>query len=254
MALVFLLLLGTGFLLGKIMLSRDGGPSGSARLGFLALSLGVAYGLVAWVSRVFARFFAFDDPRQVLPLNPLLIVVFFSLGVVLLNRPSLDRALGPAADPIRRLPAVLRFVLIGYLAMMLGSHSLHTSQWLLQSRSKGLGYANDSWRTSKLVERVRSLPAETPVFSNAYDALYLLTDREVYPLPQEPPGGGQSGSGNPPLDWGPLLEILRDRGGVIAYFDQPTRSGMVGEMDLVAALRLCADFEAVEGRVYRLCK
>jgi hypothetical protein len=51
-----------------------------------------------------------------------------------------------------------------------------------------------------------------------------------------------------------MASNLRERAGVIAYFDNPTRRGMVDEQSLTGALSLCAISKSDEGTLYGLCE
>jgi len=45
------------------------------------------------------------------------------------------------------------------------------------------GYANSAWRQSPLINAMKLLPPETPIYTNEIEAIYLLADRYAYRLP-----------------------------------------------------------------------
>ncbi len=53
----------------------------------------------------------------------------------------------------------------------------------LQLQADGQGYASRVWQESEIVEWVRDLAAEVPVYSNELNALYLLAGRQAYQVP-----------------------------------------------------------------------
>jgi hypothetical protein len=92
------------------------------------------------------------------------------------------------------------------------------------------------------------------VISNGYDALFLQTGREVRPIPSRPTSEPPAQTTASISEWKELLDLLRFQGGVIAFFHDPTRRGMVDEERPTSALPLCASLSAKEGTLYRLCE
>jgi hypothetical protein len=45
------------------------------------------------------------------------------------------------------------------------------------------GYANSAWRQSPLINAMKLLPSEAPIYTNEIEAIYLLADRYAYRLP-----------------------------------------------------------------------
>jgi hypothetical protein len=50
---------------------------------------------------------------------------------------------------------------------------------------EGLGFSNNFWRSSKTMEVVRLLPADTPIYTNNLPAIYFLSHRFASAIPQE---------------------------------------------------------------------
>ncbi|CAN5819658.1 hypothetical protein BH23GEM7_BH23GEM7_03580 [soil metagenome] len=62
--------------------------------------------------------------------------------------------------------------------------TVHAAAWVRAAES-GLGYAGRSWRESALWRVIEQLPEQTPLYSNAYDAVYIHTARPTRPLPSK---------------------------------------------------------------------
>lgn len=255
MALVGAALIGLAILIFKTTFRPKGGVDGnSVRLGSLTASFIIIYSLVLVGSRLFVRKFPLDDPRQLLPLYLAAILTFAAGGWLLRRQLATEGSPARLRGAARWLGQSAALGTAGYLALMLATHSVHAYQWVLRSQLLGMGYSNDSWRSSHLVEVVRSLPNEIPVYSNGYDALYLLTGKETYPLPGTPSGAAPFRIEELSPEWQEMASNLRERAGVIAYFDNPTRRGMVDEQSLTGALSLCAISKSDEGTLYGLCE
>jgi hypothetical protein len=55
----------------------------------------------------------------------------------------------------------------------------------LLTTGENKGYNSDFWKTSKLIQQVDGYPASTPIYSNGYDVIYLLTGRAATSIPKE---------------------------------------------------------------------
>jgi hypothetical protein len=53
----------------------------------------------------------------------------------------------------------------------------------LELQLDGQGFASQAWQTSPLVNALRLLPEDTPIYTNEVEALYLLAGRQAYRLP-----------------------------------------------------------------------
>lgn len=53
----------------------------------------------------------------------------------------------------------------------------------IELQRDGQGYASQAWHRSPLINALKLLPAETPIFTNEVEALYLFADRHAYRLP-----------------------------------------------------------------------
>jgi hypothetical protein len=131
--------------------------------------LAVLYALFVIVSAAF--FDAAIDTRGFAPAWSALLVV--AVGVVATVLAGTERPRRALARPA--LAASLTLVLLAFLVQVVEKvHDLG---------GEDLGYKSDSWRRSATMARVERLPPDTRVYSNAPDAVYLLTGREVKSIP-----------------------------------------------------------------------
>jgi hypothetical protein len=77
----------------------------------------------------------------------------------------------------------LKTLLLGSLLLVCGLYLQNAVSWISQSHRQGLGYASPGWIESDLVEKVRLLPPETPVYSNAPEVIYFFSGIYASPLP-----------------------------------------------------------------------
>jgi len=117
--------------------------------------------------------------------------------------------------------------------------------WVPYRHREGEGFTNRAWKDSDTVKFLKTLPSQTVVHSNAADACYLFTKREVSRLPAK----YDSTSGRDNTDFGAQMEVLRDdlnnNHALIIYFDQltwrwylPTRNELEETYKLPVLMRL----------------
>jgi hypothetical protein len=117
-------------------------------------------------------------------------------------------------------------------------------------KADGQGYAARGWAGSALIEAVRELPSQVPIYTNELDAIYLLTGRAAFQVP---------------IRWDPMLdaprrdypeqlalmrERMREQGGALVLFASFARqaSFLGTEKDLTQGLRV--DLRTGEGVLY----
>jgi hypothetical protein len=138
---------------------------------------------------------------------------------------------GRWSRPLRAAPA-LRSAAVTTVAALAVIYCASAAGWTLRSYVTGLGYSARLWTDSALMARVRDLPPEATIYTNAPDAVYLLTDRSSFWLPSLDalsPGAGSA------------VQPVRDSRDVIVLFDALSRrSKALGRAQLagVSGLRL----------------
>ncbi len=75
---------------------------------------------------------------------------------------------------------------LGFLGLggaLVGGYLIQSIPQVQRNNSAGINYTGRDWRQSDTVRRVQALPADALIYTNAPDAIYLLTGRTVNLLP-----------------------------------------------------------------------
>lgn len=205
------------------------------RLGFRVFgTFALAYGAL-----VFATISLLDahvplDARLLAPLHATLIVL----------------ALAGVARLSARAPQV-RSLALWALVLLAGVSLTRTGLWAVGSRLDDMGYASSAWRESFLVANVKALRDDVRVFSNAPDALYVLTGRPARLVPLKADPFTQQENPRYAEELGRLASELRGRTGVVVYFRWLRwRWYLPPERELAERLRLVTVTTAREGSMY----
>lgn len=99
-----------------------------------------------------------------------------------------------------------------------GFYLTQGTSWLVFSYHYGAGYSSRSWRGSKLIARVHDLDPRVPVFTNAPDAIYLLTGRPASMLPRKVDTATGKLNGDYPTQLVAIRDQLGKRDGILVYF------------------------------------
>ena len=229
---------------------RDRG-AGNPLVAQMALIFIPIYLLVLLGTRSALRHFNMAEDRYYLPVYLALVIVFLVDSRWLYGRA--ERLLSSSRIIVG--PTWARLILGAGVGLAFGFvllfHGVQAWKWARESYTEGMGYANESWHRSQLVGYLQSLAADVPIFSNGYDALYVLSGREVYPIPEASARPGQEGFLED--QWSEMEALMRERGGVALIFREATRRGMVSEETLLDRLPLCPLFYAGEGKAYLWC-
>jgi hypothetical protein len=132
--------------------------------------------------------------------------------------------------------------------IILAGYALRT--WLLvqETQRAGQGYASEAWQLSGAVSAVHRLPESLLLYTNNPEAVYFLTGRGAYGLPQP----FDSVTGKPVPDFTARLEAvqqaLETHGGAVIVFQSP---GSEEETQSLAPLLqdLQAYYEGLDGTV-----
>jgi hypothetical protein len=201
---------------------------------------------------------AFVDPN--LPFNNRLLSPLYAMGLVLgLN---LIYGLHVWVKSSRRTPRsqsgglarsqVLKILLVslfGYLTVLSLTSEV---SWVNRAYARGLGYASKSWHETELIALIDSLPQGTPIYSNAPDAITVLTERPAYMLPAK--GTSEIDPNNPlyTSEFATMSRTLERKAGVIAYFNQITWRNLLSGSELETLLPLRVVLRSDEGSIYSL--
>jgi hypothetical protein len=243
------------FTLSFLALGRAKGtsPRGSVRLGRMILLFVLLYLGILIATRLSLRAFNFRDARYYLPVYLSLIV----LWLYDLRWLYFRLAGGLPGEESRRtntvVPIVAQSGLAAVFLFVVSLHGVQLMKWARESYSEGMGYANASWHSSRMLEYVRSLPKETPVLSNAFDAILALTGRQVYPFPRSIEEGAIPTGLTSEEEWARTKALLEIDETIVAAFHRSTRKGQVRVREILREVPLCAYEEYEEGTIYGSC-
>ena len=130
----------------------------------------------------------------------------------------------------------------------------HAARWV-RTAGDGLGYAGRVWRESALWGVIARLPERVPLYSNAYDAIYIHTGRATRPLP------GKFNPNSLVVDdqyrhrLAALRSELAENSGVVIYFPLgASRTYMPTEAELQTGLAPFESRRVRDGTLYRVSR
>ena len=194
---------------------------------------------LAYGALVFATISLFDAH---VPLDARLLAPLYAIVVVL--------ALVGLARLAARAPEV-RSIALWALVLLAAVSLTRSVLWAAGSELDEMGYASRVWRESALVAEVKGLRDDVRVFSNAPDALYVLTGRPARLVPLKADPFTRQENTRYSEEVGRLERELRGRSGVVVYFRWLRwRWYLPGERELAERLGLVTVATAREGAMY----
>lgn len=197
---------------------------------------------------------AFIDPS--IPFNdrimsPVLIAgILFAVMVLHSIYDHFKTSAAMAGAKERKGLALMRFVSVAALAYVLILQTGQTWEWSSRAYTRGLGYASVSWHNAMSIQFVLALPDDTPIFSNAPEAVNVLTEHPAYLLPPSPTGEGTDERFQAEIEF--MERTLREQSGVVIYYDQITWRDLVTDVELLSILPLETVLVGKDESVYRL--
>jgi len=142
--------------------------------------------------------------RQLAPAYPPALVLVLSLVDRLLRSPQCGRAIRIAFA----IPCVM-------FALWYANRAIWWTNWI---HKEGLALKRTAWRDSELIQQVKELDPNTPVFTNAGHAIYILAGHRPLSIPAK--SGYWTGSANERFatEMAEMRERLEKEGGVVVYF------------------------------------
>ena len=142
-----------------------------------------------------------------------------------------------------------------FVGTLLGVNLLTAWHWSAATQERGMGYARPRWERSQTIRALSALPPDFCVYTDGYDAVYLLTGRRVRQLPKT--GHRSAGEANPRYDAevNAMADALRKTGGWIVLFDHIDRDDfLMTEADLRQRFELvdARRKQPSDGRIYQV--
>ena len=158
----------------------------------------------------------------------------------------------------------LAYRLRGHRAVVIGAGALVVTQvvaavaWAAGGVSdesvRRRGYSARAWRESEVVARIAAAEPGLPVYTNGFDALFLLTGRTTTPIPAEQEYLTDRPNAGFEEELAAMRAHLERTGGLLVYFDAVTarRSFLPSRSELERALPLEVVATDQVGTIYRL--
>jgi hypothetical protein len=126
--------------------------------------------------------------------------------------------------------------------------------WLPSPSRDDMNYASPRWKDSEVMKRLAALPAATPVYTNAPDAVYFWTGKpDAYSLPARFDPQTLRPNARYVFELEAAKSDLLKRRGIVAFFDNVTWTPYVpSEEELSQAWPLERILRAPDGVIYAL--
>jgi hypothetical protein len=124
-------------------------------------------------------------------------------------------------------------VAVGLGGLMAG-YGLRSFHYTAAAYSEGLGFHHRIWRESQTIARLASLSPDTPIYSNAPEAIYLFTGRPAMALPRHTHSMAGEANASFAVEMADLRRSVDDEGAVIALLDavKSSSSPSMAQLDL----------------------
>jgi uncharacterized membrane protein len=194
------------------------------------------YGMFLLVSITFLDANTPLDNRILAPIFPMLIILLICCGAFIVKRIKIAQRFAWS------------FVIIaGGLLVIYGAQSMPE---LRQYHQSGIGLSAPGWQKSGLIEQVKRLPPGLTLYSNAPDAIYLLTGKPAARLPRKFELSAQRPNADFAAEIAAIGKEMADGKAMIVFFTQTGRLTNPSEDDLKMLIPMhhCANMD--DGIVY----
>jgi len=196
--------------------------------------------------------FPLDDVRYFLPIY----IALLYLSVTLIYRlyDYLENYCGNLSSNriVRFLPSLLAIGLIVIGISVLVFHSVHTLRWVEWAHRKGLGYGSKSWHETALIKYINLLPEDMIIYSNGYDAINVLTERPVYPIPKGLNASPGRTEDEVQADIDAMEETMKSSESYFVFFNGITWRRLTSDEELSERISFMVEFQTDEGTIYKL--
>ena len=147
-----------------------------------------------------------------------------------------------------------------FLSVLAVSYLGRGVRWANQAKTEGLAYSGREWKTSGLLQRLKGLPPDVPIFSNGADALYLLLDKPALGIPGKEdvlkvhvPDRNRRLRKEYPAELVKMKEELQNHNGVLVYLNLIKRRWYLpSEEELRHNLPLRVVEKFSDGTIYKI--
>jgi hypothetical protein len=129
-------------------------------------------------------------------------------------------------------------LLVGLGLLVSGRQLQFRQEWIFYIHQEGLGFNNKGWHNSGLIGQIRTLPPETPIYSNGPDVIYFLSDRFAFFLPNKSNPIDLTNYGNYISNLKKIGDQMRDKQGVFVFFKTISRTYLPSEEEILGQLSL----------------
>lgn len=138
------------------------------------------------------------------------------------------------------------------LALGCAFYAARGLRWVQVAHAQGLGYESIAWKHSGLMESIRALPEDTPIYTNAVEAVYHLTGRIATRVPALINRFSRTPNAEYDQEMAALGESLRDHHAVIVFINGLQDRVYLPDRDaLTRKLNLHSEGEWPEGAILR---
>jgi hypothetical protein len=213
--------------------SADGSSRGPIILVPLLLLFAGYYALVLVLSNMLLKAYTPLDSRILSPL--------FVVGTICTAIGAARFLAGPRRPAWISIPALAAAAVFVLFSVRAGA------MFVQDARQGGLGFNSRAWRESRILEIVKDMPGEFPVYSNAPEAVYIQSGRmaERIPLETTAVAGVSNVEFREQVDR-MFSSVVQGRG-VVVVFDLPWRAASYSVEDLISLGELAVAYQSEEG-------
>lgn len=147
---------------------------------------------------------------------------------------------------------LLRWAPIVVLAVLLGNWARLSLPTYITAHNQGIGFSTPAWQNSELIGYLATLPDNILIYSNAPDAVYLLSSRAAARLPRQFELSSQQENANFVEQMQVIGSQMVEGRVLIAYFTTQGRQSNPTQEDLFAALDLQVSQQFADGFVFTI--
>lgn len=146
---------------------------------------------------------------------------------------------------------IVHLAITGLLILFVAASAYKSGRWVQMAYIQGLGFSSVAWQQAEIIAEIKALPAETLIYTNSPDAVYLLANRAARPLPRKVEATTQLTNEQYEAQLSALGQNLTQEQAVVVYF-----SGLGQQMfiptpqELVESFALKPMAETAEGAIY----